>query len=239
MKSFGQILQDGRKKKNVTLEEAESSTKIRKKILDALEKSDWEALPPTTFVKGLIKNYGKYLGLDQNELLAFYRREFVEKNEQKTVSVPVDRGRFRLTPQLVTVGTIGLAAIGVGIYLFFQYQSFTGSPLLELTEPKDNTRVTSPEVNLVGRTWYDAILKVNGQEVPLSPGGAFSLSVGLNPGINTLTVTAANRFGKISSQRRTIVVDLSSQKKEEAAAANVSVTIKATPESINLLVEVD
>jgi cytoskeletal protein RodZ len=239
MKTFGQILIEARKQKNVTLEEVETATKIRKKILQALEKGEWESLPPTTFVKGLIKNYGRYLGVDQNELLAFYRREYIERKEQKTISVPVNRNPLRLTPQLVTMVVVGLAALIFGLYLFFQYQSFTGPPLLELTDPKDNIRVTSPEVTLVGKTWDDAILKINGQEVPLSPGGTFSLSVGLNPGINTLTVTATNRFGKISTQKRTVVVDLSSTEEEKTSVSNVFLMVKANPESINLSVEVD
>jgi len=239
MKSFGQILINARKAKNLSLEEVEAATKIRKKILEALEAGDWNALPPTTFVKGLIKNYGRFLGLNTNELLAFYRREFIEKKEHKEPTVPINKNPWRFTPQRVTAGVIGLIVLAVIAYLFFQYQSFIGPPLLELSEPKNNIKLTSSEVTLVGKTWEDAILKVNGQPVTVSPGGTFSVAVDLNPGLNTLTVTAANRFGKISTEKRTIVVDLANQQKQTEPAANVKLTIKAGPDSTNLLVEVD
>ncbi len=239
MKSFGQILVDARKRKNITIEEAEEATKIRKKTLLALEAGDWANLPPTTFVKGLIKNYGRFLGLDTSDLLAFYRREFIEKKDHKVNPSSARQSRLRLTPSLVTFSVIGLVVVAIVAYLFIQYRSFTGPPLLDLSEPKNNTRLTTSEVTLVGRTWDDAVLKVNGQEVPLSPGGAFSLSVGLNPGVNTLTVTATNRFGNTSTEKRTVVVDLSGQQQKQAAADKISLSIKADPESVNLLVEVD
>ncbi len=241
MKTVGQILKEERAKKNLTLEEIEQATKIRKKILQSLENGDWKSLPSTTFVKGLIKNYGRYLGLDQNELIAFYRREFDEKKEVKKIvqTGKVKTGGFRLTPQLVTTSIIGVAVLLVVGYLFIQYQSFTGPPLLEVTEPKDNTKANSSEVNLVGRTWEDSVLKVNGEEVQFSPGGTFSLPVGLNPGVNVITVTAANRFGKISTVKRTVVVEVVKTTQVTTSEVGVSIVIKISPEPTNLLVESD
>lgn len=240
MKTVGQILTEARLSKNLTLEEVEIATKIRKKTLSDLEKGSWKDLPSSTFVKGLIRNYGKFLGLDDRELLAFYRREVDEKLVGKKISVTVPKTKgLRLTPQVVTVSAVAIFVLAIVSYLFFQYQSFTGSPLLEISEPKDNTKVTSAEVNLIGKTWEDAILKVNGQQVQVSPGGTFSLSLALNPGLNTITVTAANKFGKISTVKRTVVVDNEVLQREPQISANVNLVIRGGPESANLVVEVD
>ena len=240
MKTVGQILLEARLAKNLTLEEVETATKIRKKTLQDLEKGAWKDLPSSTFVKGLIKNYGRFLGLDDRELLAFYRREVDEKSSNKKISVvPANTKGLRLTPSIVTFGVIALFVVAIISYLFFQYQSFTGSPLLEISEPKDNIKVTSSEINLVGRTWEDADLKINGQKVQPSPGGSFSLSLALNPGLNTITVTAANRFGKISTVKRTVVVDNELLDKNAHSSDAVNLVIRAGPESTNVVVEVD
>lgn len=241
MKTVGQILKEERTKKNLTLEDIEHATKIRKKILQSLENGDWKSLPSTTFVKGLIKNYGRFLGLDHNELIAFYRREFDEKKEGKRVTQPskVKTGGFRLTPQLVTASVIAIGVLLVVGYLFIQYQSFTGPPLLEISNPQDNIKVNSNEVTLVGRTWEDSVLKVNGEEVQLSPGGTFSLPVGLNPGVNVITITAANRFGKIATEKRTVVVEMEKKTDTSVAEAGVTIVIKISPDPANLLVEID
>lgn len=240
MKTVGQILTEARKAKNLTLEEVEMTTKIRKKTLADLEKGSWKDLPSSTFVKGLIRNYGKFLGLDDRELLAFYRREVDEKQVGKKIAITLPKTKgLHLTPQLVTISVIALFAIALVAYLFFQYRSFTGSPLLEISEPKDNTKVTSAEVTLIGKTWDDANLKVNGQEVQVSPGGTFSLSLALNPGLNTVTVTAANKFGKISTVKRTVVVDNELVQKEPENLDKVNLVIRGGPESAQLVVEVD
>lgn len=226
--------------KNLTLDEVEIATKIRKKTLMDLEKGSWKDLPSPTFVKGLIRNYGRFLGLDEGELLAFYRREVDEKTTGRKISVvPQGSKGLRVTPQLVTAGVIIALVLAVAGYLFFQYQSFTGAPLLEISEPKDNIRVTSSEINFIGKTWEDATLKINGQQVQVSPGGSFSLSLALNPGLNTITVTAANRFGKVSTVKRTIVVDNEVLQRQPQNSNNVNLVIRAGPESANIVVEVD
>jgi cytoskeleton protein RodZ len=240
LKTVGQILSSARAAKNLTLEEVEASTKIRKKTLLDLERGSWKDLPSPTFVKGLIRNYGRFLGLDERELLAFYRREVDESRVGRKISlIPATRGGLRLTPQIVTVGIIILFVLAVVSYLFFQYRSFTGAPLLEVSEPGDNIKVTSSEINLIGRTWDDAELKVNGQQVQVSPGGAFSLSLALNPGLNTITVTAANKFGKISTVKRTVVVDNEVLERTPQANNGVNLVIRAGPESANIIVDVD
>ena len=243
MKTVGEILQENRNKKNLTLEEVEKATRIRKKILSSLEESDWASLPSATFVKGLIKNYGRFLDLDDKELLAFYRREYDERREQrKGFSRKELRSNnwLQFTPQTVTIGVISFVVLLVVGYLFVQYQSFTGAPLLEIQEPQNNIKINKLEVNLVGKTWEDAILKVNGEKVSVSPGGTFSLPVKLNRGLNTITITAENRFGKISTQKRIVVVDT-----PEAATvlpptqSAFSLTVRIGPESAVLTVEID
>ena len=76
MRTVGQILKEERERKLYTLEEVEKTTKIRKELLEELEAGHYSLLPPPTFVQGFIKNYGKFLGLDTEKLLALFRREF-------------------------------------------------------------------------------------------------------------------------------------------------------------------
>jgi len=110
MRTVGQILKEEREKKFYTLLEIEKATKIRKELLEALENGEYQKLPPQTFVQGFIKNYGKFLGLPTEKLLAIFRREFLEaKNPPRILESfrsPIDKGRFRLTPTKVIVSTV-------------------------------------------------------------------------------------------------------------------------------------
>lgn len=240
MKRVGQILAEARKNKGLTLDQIEEATKIRKNVLASLEEGDWSELPSPTFVKGLLKNYGSFLGLNPEDLLAFYRREFDERKTKQTQKPIISTSkRFRLTPKWVTGFVAACAIVGVAIYLFVQYRSFTGTPLLELSQPEDNIKIESNQVSVVGRTWPDAVLKINGQEVQLSPGGSFSVAVSLPEGVNTITVTAANRFGKIATQKRTLVVDLPQTDSPPFQGNGVSLDLQIGPSSAGISVEVD
>lgn len=242
MKTVGQILRDAREKKNISLTQAEEATRIRKKILIFLEASDWKNLPSPTFVKGLLKNYGRFLDLDTKNLIAFFRREYEEPKIQKSVgSYRVKKPKFRFTPQLITTVILVLIFVTAGGYLFSQYRSFTAAPLLEVSEPSDNTKVEALDINVVGKTYSDATLKINGQKVQLSPGGTFSVAVSLVEGINTIFVTSENRFGKISTVKRTIVVETRKAGviDQETIKKNVNLSLKIGPQATNIRIDLD
>lgn len=241
MKKVGQLLKEARDRKNLSLEEAEKATRIRKKILTFLEDSNWEKLPSPTFIKGLLKNYGEYLDLDTNNLLAFFRREYEEPKVQKNVPpVKVKKPRIRFTPQVITLLAFVAIFLSGGLYLFSQYRSFTAAPLLEVSEPANNVKNETLDINFVGKTYPDAILKINGQTIQLSPGGTFSVAVSLVEGINTIIVTAENRFGQISTDKRTVVVeDKESTEKDQNQDSDVSLTLNIGPGAANVRIEAD
>lgn len=62
--TLGTTLREARAHKGVTLAEAQQATKVRQAFLAALEEDDYSTLPPTVYVRGFIKNYATYLGLD-------------------------------------------------------------------------------------------------------------------------------------------------------------------------------
>jgi cytoskeletal protein RodZ len=239
MRTVGEILSEARKKKKLSLDQVEKETKIRKRILYLLETGKWEKLSPT-YIKGLLKNYASFLELDENNILAFFRREYDERKAAPTAKkLEQVKSRFRFTPTLVTAFLIGLLVISVFTYLFFQYRNFTAAPRLEIYEPKDNTKISSYEVNVVGKTWNDATLKINGEKVQVSSGGTFSVAVSLKTGVNKLTITSANQFGKISTKTRTVVVDGAEKPGTDTTKENISLQLKVPKKSVILQVVVD
>ncbi|MEX0622157.1 MAG: helix-turn-helix domain-containing protein [Candidatus Woykebacteria bacterium] len=240
MRTVGEILIEAREKKNLSLEQAEKDTRIRKSVLKHLEEGNWSSLAPT-YTKGLLKNYANYLGLDERRVLAFFRREYDEKKQlhlpKKTEKI---QPKLRLSPPLLTAALISGLVLIVGLYLFSQYRSFTAAPFLEVEEPKNNTKISSDEVNVVGKTLNDSILKVNGEQVQVSPGGSFSITVGLREGVNSLTITSANRFGKITTVKRTVVAETGEKESnsgEEDEPLNLE--LKIARRSTFLTIEID
>jgi len=65
-------LREARERQGLSLEGAAAYTRIRKSYLLALEEEDYARLPHPTYVKGFLKAYAAYLGLDNREVLDLY-----------------------------------------------------------------------------------------------------------------------------------------------------------------------
>jgi cytoskeletal protein RodZ len=75
MKKTGEMLQNLRIERGVTLAELSSVLKINSKVLQALEEGNAEQLPKPPFVRGFIKSYVLHLKSDPEPFLKEYQRE--------------------------------------------------------------------------------------------------------------------------------------------------------------------
>ncbi len=84
------------------------------------------------------------------------------------------------------------------------------SPLLIITAPADNAKTATDVMNVTGTVDETSTVMVTlGTSVQQAAmdGTGFSAPVGLNPGINTIDVTATDLAGNTSTQKRTVVYD--------------------------------
>ena len=65
---IGRVLEQARKDRGLSLDEAERATKIRKRYLVGLEKDDYTVLPDAVYAQGFLKTYANFLGLDGSGL---------------------------------------------------------------------------------------------------------------------------------------------------------------------------
>ncbi len=74
MGSFGENLRREREMRGVTLEEISAATKISVRFLECVENEDFSKLPGGIFTRSFIRSYARYLGLDDEALLAEYQQ---------------------------------------------------------------------------------------------------------------------------------------------------------------------
>lgn len=72
-KTVGTILKEAREAKGYSLADVERETSIRSRYLEAVENDEYDKTPGEVFVKGIIRNYGNFLGLDGMELVTQYK----------------------------------------------------------------------------------------------------------------------------------------------------------------------
>jgi len=68
MKDIGNFLRERREARGISLIEVEKDLKIRKKYLQALEEGNIDAIPGKTYLIGYLRNYSKYLGIDEENI---------------------------------------------------------------------------------------------------------------------------------------------------------------------------
>ena len=72
MDHFGEYLRRERKLRNISLEDISEATKISPHLLKAIEEAQLEMLPTEVYVKGFLRAYSKYVGLDDNDVVLRY-----------------------------------------------------------------------------------------------------------------------------------------------------------------------
>jgi cytoskeletal protein RodZ len=79
MDELGHILREARENKGLTLAQVQSEIRINSKFLAALETGEYHRLPTPVHVRGFLRNYARFLGLDPQPLLDRYEVRQKEK----------------------------------------------------------------------------------------------------------------------------------------------------------------
>ena len=194
----GQKLREQRIIKGLTLEQVSLATKIRASYLLAIEKGEYQKLPASTYIHGFVRNYAKYLGLPEREILAIFRREFDEDRAFAVLpkglvreDFPIRRIRLADTAKIIIL----LAIVLLG-YILFQYRFAIISPPLEISSPLDEAVISSRTIVVSGKTDPNATVFVNNDNVSLDSDGNFKKTINVFAGKTTVVVKAINYFGK-------------------------------------------
>src|SRR4051795_6862329 len=114
MFEIGNSLREARLRRRVDFGEAEQATKIRGKYLRALEDEDFGLLPSQTYVKGFLRSYAEYLGLDGQLYVDEYNSRYVVGQEDQPArprrSAPQPRG-VQVQSRVVLLTLLGIAAV--------------------------------------------------------------------------------------------------------------------------------
>ena len=82
MFEIGNTMREARVRRNLTLQQVEEDTKIRVKYVQAMENEDFDIMPGATYVKGFLRTYSEYLGLDPDVILGEYRSRVSPSREK-------------------------------------------------------------------------------------------------------------------------------------------------------------
>jgi cytoskeletal protein RodZ len=113
MFEIGGSLREARLKRGLTPADVQKAIRIRDRYLQALEEERWEVLPGDAYVKGFLRTYADYLGLDGNLYVDEYNNRFAHSEETQFVPERFARSgpRLRRTGLLRPAVAIGVIVV--------------------------------------------------------------------------------------------------------------------------------
>jgi cytoskeleton protein RodZ len=156
---IGNSLREARLRQGLDFIEIEQSTKIRGKYLRALEDEQFDVLPAQTYVKGFLRSYADFLGLDGQLYVdefnsRYVRGELEEEEEQRVIKPrvvgPGRGGAFQNKAVMITLAAIA----GLTIFVFAAWiwgGSDTPNTPLAVNPPPKKKAPPKPVANLVAK----------------------------------------------------------------------------------------
>jgi hypothetical protein len=178
---IGNSLREARLRQGLDFSEIEQATKIRGKYLRALEEEQFEVLPAQTYVKGFLRSYSDYLGLDGqlyvDEFNSRYVRGELEEEEEKPFR-PTGGGfsgrSSAFQGKAVMLTLAGIAAVTVFVFAAAKFGG-RSDPNVVLNNPPAVTKPhRSPSARLVlsavGGNSYLAVYRGSRTSKPIFEG---------------------------------------------------------------------
>ncbi len=193
------LLKTVREEKGYELSEISKKIKIPVKYLAAFEDGNIHHYPHEPYCSLSVKEYADFLGLDGQEILKIFRRDYVQKTEVDNVISKSNGITPKVTFTVLVVFIIGLFTI----YLGNEYLKYTQPPQLTIDWP---SLVTTDVIEITGKTNPDATVRINQDLVIVNSDGTFSKKISLKTDTTKVVVESQSLSGKSTIQEKTFTL---------------------------------
>jgi cytoskeletal protein RodZ len=147
MFEIGNSLREARLRQGLDFPEIEQATKIRPKYLRALEDEQFDILPGQTYVKGFLRSYAEYLGLDGQLYVDEYNSRYIHVDEETPLRARSTSSLGRAGPRFESsVVLMALAAIAILTLLVFAAWRFgSNTPETAILDYSTQPPAASPQ----------------------------------------------------------------------------------------------
>jgi cytoskeleton protein RodZ len=112
---IGASLKEARLRQGLDFPEIETGTKIRGKYLNALEEERFDVLPGETYIKGFLRTYAEFLGLDGQLYVDEFNSRYVAPDESEMQTIRVRRTAQARRHRRVQGGVLIAALVGIAV----------------------------------------------------------------------------------------------------------------------------
>ena len=162
--NIGAVLKQERLRQELSLEDIQKTTRIREKNLVAVEECNWSVFSSRTYIQGIIRTYSAYLHLDEEKMLAYFRREY-ERHEQLKFKKRTSSTQFAPFTKRVVRLIILLLILVFSLFFGYQLYLFMAPPKLILLEPAKTQFKREQKITLKGRVEKNTTIHINRQQI--------------------------------------------------------------------------
>jgi cytoskeletal protein RodZ len=195
MLSVGKLLKEARERKKLTLKDVEKRIKVREQLIRALEEDKWYTFTSHIYVTGILKNYARFLGLDERKILAFFRREYERIEELKFKEKVSNSYLSSDSKKSLTVGFIFVCLLLVG-YFSYQLFQYLKPPTVQIISPQTTQFKREATVKIIGKTEKEAVITIMGERIYQNKEGLFEYMMPLKQKENSLSIEVIGTNGK-------------------------------------------
>lgn len=200
MVTVGEVLKNKRKNLRKSLDLVSADTKIQKRFVKYIESNEFSPFESEVFLKGFIKIYAEYLGLDVKKVLALYRRTnpIVKEKQKNSFKKNIVKGKkLFFNPQMVITALIALFTLGILLYIGYQIYRFQTPPKLSILQPSSDYTTEEETLLIKGSTEKGVVIEVNDVVTEVDEFSNFEKSIKLNEGINIVTIKAKKNSNNV------------------------------------------
>lgn len=170
MEPLGLYLKQVRESKKLTIDKVIEDTFIMKKFILAIEDDDFSSFPGEAYLKGFLRNYGEYLGLDPSDLISRYERIKMSETPSPTeLLIPKPKAFFSRMLLIILAVVFAIAVIvGVGAVVMAMRTTMANSApktVEEIENEKEKARSEKKKSLLVKEKKKDVVEADNKSKV--------------------------------------------------------------------------
>ncbi len=202
----GEIFKKRREALRKSIYSVSLETKIGTKYIEMLEENRYNEFDSPVFANGFVKIYSEYLGLDQEKMVALYRRENTDFNPSSTIkNIKDKRGEKQpfiqkykniIIQAIIVILTIALIAISIILNNSKPKEEALDFELLNI---QDGYVTKESSITLEGNITQSYMLYINSTLVPVS-NGSFKYQYSLVDGDNKAIIEIKNKDNNLIKQ---------------------------------------
>jgi hypothetical protein len=121
---IGNSLREARERQGLGYPEIELATKIRAKYIRALEEEDFTSIPGDAYIRGFLRSYAEYLGLDGDVYVDEYASRFITSWRDELPPRP-ERRKIQRRERSIQRRTVLLVLAGIALVAVLVFAAFS------------------------------------------------------------------------------------------------------------------